>query len=350
MKRNNKSIFIISILSTITIFIITFIFSNTITLLKLGPFELKSNYYILNVNTYENDFNAEKEREKLLINELHNLFMKYENLLVIKEPLTYEKLYIYDPLTYFKDFEIEGNYFSKEDFFDKENNNILIYDQSAYLSLINNNKIYIKDEYKNVIGKYTSNNPLKRSQRGYYLIEAFQRDNDVKGNYYIANADKSLIEDMTNIFRNEGYTVNLFNSNETSNVSFKNIISRKETFLMLPSLVIILFAEFITFSLIFIKNRDLINIHYLFGGREKNIFKFMIKEAKESLILGSLVGGLFGVIVLKLIYGNIDLISLLISVITNLMLEILIMFNSFKINKYKIVKEDLIWNTNFYFL
>ncbi|VYU69742.1 hypothetical protein [Clostridium tertium] len=342
MKRNNKSIFIISMLSTISIFVITFILSNIITSLKLGPFELKSNYYILNVNTYEIDFNVEEEKGSLLINQLYNLFMNYENLLVIKEPLTYEKLYIYDPLTYFKDFEMEGDYFSKDDFFDKENNNILIYNQSDYLSLMKNNKIYIKDEYKNVIGKYTLNNPLKRSQRGYYLIETFQRDTDAKGNYYIKNADESLIKEMINIFKNEGYSVSSFNSNETSNVSFKNLINRKETFLMLPTLLIILFAEFITFSLISIKNRDLINIHYLFGGREKNIFIFMIKEAKESFILGSFVGGLLGVIILKLIYGNVDLISLLISVITNLILEILIMFISFKRSKYKIVKEDLI--------
>ena len=70
----------------------------------------------------------------------------------------------------------------------------------------------------------------------------------------------------------------------TLNVSFKNLINRKETFLMLPTLLIILFAEFITFSLIStIKNRDILNIHYLFGWK-RNLSIFMIKEAKESFI------------------------------------------------------------------
>ncbi len=343
MRRNQISVLLISIFTAFTVFFITFVISKVLNSTQEIPLSLNENYYSINITHYDDTFSKTQiKNNESLKAELHKLFYEYDSLVAIKDSTTYKKLYLYDPSGYYSEEIINGRYFTSDEFNLNNSNKIMIYEESIYSRLIENEKLFILGNYKDVIATYPTNHTFKKLSRGYYMLQTLAADDDLIGTYYFINCDDTLINKITTLFENNGFNVSLLRTkNDSKNTSFKNIFSRREIIFMFPSLLIILFADFTFFCLLFLKNKSMINIHYNFGGRNNSIFLYLLRELLRILILGSILGGCIGSFVLFLIYKKVYFSSIVIAPLLCLILIIIIIFISFRFMKNKIVKEEL---------
>lgn len=342
MKKSKRIILIIEVLTVCTLFFIGFTIFKITKHKNEIPFSLNGSYYSFKVDFVDKGLNSNTETEKnqtKLKKDILNIISKYDNIILIKQSIYLDIISIHDPSGYYSNFNTTEKYFLKEDFFNN-NSKIMVNKNSLYNKLITNDKLYVLGRNSDVISTYSSNYVLNKNNN--YLIQPLIDDIDLRGTYYLKNYDEKLITEVISIFESNNYKIsNLIKRNETSRISIKDIFSDIEAKSMIPSLFIVLFANFVFFCMLFLRNKRTINIYYTFGARSKSIYLYMLKEIRNTLFLGDIIGACLGTLLVWVIYNEVNILFTILSIFINLSILVILMFVSLIYMKSKIVVEGM---------
>jgi hypothetical protein len=281
--------------------------------LTSSPFSIKKEYVSMQITR---DGNQNIKDVPIIKNEIKKILNNDKDIIVVKVSDNSDRIFVYDP-SCFLSCNFKKGYFSENEFLEWQSHSIIVDEDSAYNQMIMNNIIYFDGEYRDVIDTYSFNNPMKIIKNGCYTIQTISSDNDLTGTYYFFNNEISMVNKISDQFIKQGYQVTYLHKESKIKELFRNI----EVITMIPSILIIIFADFTTLCLLFSKAKRTITIHFNFGATKGRLFLFQLREIMFSVIVGSLIGVLIGEGILYFIYNEwFHLVGILTFVITTVLI------------------------------
>ena len=141
---------------------------------------------------------------------------------------------------------------------------------------------------------------------------------------------------MTSLFNEYNYNISLNSFDKSHNSIMKAFTKNIQVITMIPTILIIVLTNFLSFCLFFSKIKRTISIHYICGATDIKLFIHLFKEIFTSIIFATIVGILIGSIVLYFSYTDLFYKYIFIAAFINIALLSIIVLLSFLCNKKRI--------------
>ena len=292
----------------------------------LKPFAFDQEYFSFIAISYEqeNPLIIQKSKE-----DIRNIVSADDNIIVVKLSSDYGETYLYDPSCYYANTNYEGQYFSKEDFVSWQSNSVMVDECSVYHQMIVDGKLYLNGEYKKAIATYQSDYPLKFMGNSGYIIEPLSSSPSIAGTYYLSNCDVSLAKKVISSLSKSGYVVEILHDPDHIENNISIMLGKIEFLTLIPSLLIILFTDFVTLRLLFSRIKRLLQIHCYCGATKGKLLLFIWKEMIGAIVIGTIAGTFSSSVILYGIFNEWSFLSFGISSFLNMVLLLLIVAMAF---------------------
>lgn len=309
-------------------FIIYFLFTLFMSLFISIAAKLQSDQTPYNLN-YGTDVLHIHQQNLTSVNmnaSLIKLAAEEELTLIIYEPYITAITYIYDPA---------GRFIKN----DRDAASIILYDDTAFGKVKINDEVYFAGERRLVTDIFDDNSLLRRWMVGPDFILPLQDAYVDQGSIYIPDIKPEKLEQLIDQFRQNGYIVD---HSSVSKQTIVDILSTREMYAMLPSLLVIFLVLFGTAGFYLKREQANILIHRRLGATRLLCLRYYIKRICPLLILATGISALLTYIVIQVLQQAVTTwvwpLSWLLSCMVILLVFTIVFWKSFQYHK-EIVKE-----------
>lgn len=293
-KNINPSLFITITITALTLYLIIFTLARIAESTDKAPLKINSDFTVVSVNTHFKNQMSTLDFQ----NDFKELLGNHTDLILIKKSPDYKKLALHDPSGHFQNIIDEGSYFTPEDFLSVDSKNILIYQKSALNAVSHEGIIPLWGKEKILLGRFSTSALFSNANHAYESIMPILSDYDFTGHYYYINENDDFYVQLSSLMTNHGMTISPERKVAyDERVKLSHLFQRKESYLMIPSFLVVSFSNLISFSLMGFYKKNRMYVHFIYGARPISYLIHRIKSMLALILwstaLGSGIGFLF---------------------------------------------------------